>query len=72
MPVATATTIAMLLSARDPARNASGGEPVARPIASSMIGRMSGAISMAPMTTAVLSSASPRVASAAAITSCSQ
>jgi hypothetical protein len=69
---AAPTTITMLEIARRPVRNTSGVDPVASPIASSTIGRINGAISIAPITTAVLSSASPSVASAAAIPSCNQ
>ncbi|MEJ7596622.1 MAG: hypothetical protein WKG01_01830 [Kofleriaceae bacterium] len=72
MAVAKATTAMMLVTDRRPARNTSGAAPVDSPIASSTIGFISGAINIAPMTTAVLSSARPSVASAAAIISWSQ
>jgi hypothetical protein len=70
--VDAATTTMMLATERNPARKTSGADPVASPIASSTIGLISGAINIAPITTAVLSRASPSVASAVAIMSWSQ
>ncbi|MDQ3336656.1 MAG: hypothetical protein M4D80_15925 [Myxococcota bacterium] len=61
------TTTKMLATDLRPVRKMSGAEPVASPMASSTMGRIKGAISIAPITTAVLSSANPSVARAAAI-----
>jgi hypothetical protein len=48
------------------------GDPAARPIASSRIGPINGAISIAPMTTALLPTTSPKVAMPIETTSQSQ
>ena len=53
------TTTTTLIAVRSRARSTSSGEPTARPIPKATIGPISGEISMAPITTAVLESASP-------------
>ncbi len=61
------------LSAMRPAeRRTRKGDPEASPMASPTIGRMSGATSMAPITTALLPTTRPSVAIPIETTSCSQ
>jgi len=72
MIAAEPITNATLASTRAALRRVRNGEPVVRPIPSPTIGVISGEISIAPITTPVLSSTSPRVAMPIERKTCSQ
>jgi len=66
------TPATMLATMRLDERRTRNGEPAANAMASARMGSINGAMSIAPMTTAVLPMTNPRVAMPTATRSCSQ